>query len=592
MRSKQLYPVLAFSGVMLVLLISACPVTQNEPVVGHILQPALDSYSEESTLIFQAEVTLPAAVVWSSDEEGVLGDGVWFSRKLLPGTHTITLLCGSQELDRKTIVIRPVEFLRGQSRQLGLGSARNSILLAGGNYSPCLYTLDGKATTVTFPGLDASKAHAVSGKTDSLLQPRLFSLINKTLPPQNTITGGRHSTNKAQAVIGDTRSFLIADTTGMQAEGDTVQAELVFSAQRVSIWVDTNAQIPVAVLDNFLAGLTSIALPRVFAVWGEDWVDLDADNSLAVLITPLINEQGKAIGFFNPADFYPRNTDAASADYNPVSNSMDIIYVAAPVDDPAVFAYSLNSILATFCHETAHLINFSRAYYLPAVSGQTVTREELFLDEGLAHLTESLCGYGESGGNLAFFASYLNDTGRYSLCRADADGAPDSVGKRGMSAAFLAWLFWQQGGARWDAVDPGAITDLGGIAFLRRLIVTSQHGLKNISAAAGADAADLLVRWFKELDLQAHNIMERPLIVRDPLCGEALSMSPFHGELFISTSRFVLDGPVCRELNQFSVNCAFAAAWGASFTLVQKTAFNVVSSVPGNGAYLSFNMID
>lgn len=593
------------------------PSDSDTSVSGTILQPGSQTYDEDKSIVFEAKVNSVSGINsdnvnihWKSSLEGDLGEGTWLSRKLIPGEHTITLLYKDHTLTQKTINIQPIMYERGNYRLLGLGSAINQILLPAGKYSPFLYSLDGKTPAVTIQDyqsantiLPAVSFNRLGTLNEDILGLKKFTLVSVPVQSTDRIKKEFTGRNNIQGIpdysalsplmeIGQTRAFVVADTTGAQTDGISVTGRLVYSSDRLSIWIDENALVSESVLAQFLDGLKFRAWPRVLSIWGNDWADPDNDNALAVLITPLINQQEKAIGFFNPADLYPRDINVNSPAFNPVSNEMDIIYLAAPVEDSSVFAYSIGSILATFCHEATHLIGFSRTYYLPTVSGQEVTREELFLDEGLAHLTESLCGYGVSGGNLAFFASYLENPEQYSLCKADADGASDSIGKRGMAAAFLSWLFWKKGGAVWDGVDPGKITDTGGLSFLRHLLATSQRGLVNISAAADSDSQALLVRWFTEIDLQDTHVLNPLGAYFDPIGGEVITMSPFYGNMLIGSKIYTLNGPFRKDFSQQNICVPYSAIWGKTINLPNKKTITVDSTIVDTNSYVYFNMIE
>ncbi|HAL18644.1 MAG TPA: hypothetical protein DCO86_03370 [Spirochaetaceae bacterium] len=74
------------------------------------------------------------------------------------------------------------------------------------------------------------------------------------------------------------------------------------------------------------------------------------------------------MGFFNPADIFANDAAASSDGYNPFSNG---------------------------------------AYRRYVQGDKTAKQMETFLDEGLSHLTESLVGHGNSGGNVLFVNRYL-----------------------------------------------------------------------------------------------------------------------------------------------------------------------------------------
>lgn len=120
----------------------------------------------------------------------------------------------------------------------------------------------------------------------------------------------------------------------------------------MNLWVDTGIVVSQDDLTRFVEKASSFVLPRVFALWGDNWADIDGNGKVSVLISRSINDAGRAIGFFNPADLYERVDDIASNSWNPVSNEMDIVYLANPFGDSEEFAYSLSSVLATLAHET------------------------------------------------------------------------------------------------------------------------------------------------------------------------------------------------------------------------------------------------
>jgi hypothetical protein len=223
-------------------------------------------------------------------------------------------------------------------------------------------------------------------------------------------------------------------------------------------------------------------LPRIETLWGKA-ADINEDGRLAILVSPTINDEKTAIGFFNPSDFFKRNMDRTSASYNPASNEMDIIYIAAP-DDTAGTSYSIESIIATVAHELTHAVTFTHKTWKRLMSGETTaTREALFLDEGWSHLSENLCGYGISGGNIEFLQRFFDDTATYSFCGTNRYGQEDSAGSRGAITLFLSWLFWEKGGMTWDSANSVKLTDRGGITFLQTMIASSETGWDSIGTA-------------------------------------------------------------------------------------------------------------
>jgi hypothetical protein len=127
---------------------------------------------------------------------------------------------------------------------------------------------------------------------------------------------------------------------------------------------------------------------------------------------------------------------------------MDLLYIAIPEENSR--NYNVNSITATIIHEYTHAINFTNKTWKKISEGKSdVFQEETFLDEGWSHLTESLCGYGISGGNCDFVNLYLENMNLYSFCKKNYLGNSDSAGQRGAMCLFLYYLFNKAGGVEY-----------------------------------------------------------------------------------------------------------------------------------------------
>ena len=126
--------------------------------------------------------------------------------------------------------------------------------------------------------------------------------------------------------LGDVRSFRVADpASGTGSDGFTVEAVLWAQSALASLWVDAAANAATGpLIDQFWSDLSVVVLPRVRTIWG-DWGDVNGDGTISILLTPLLNAQGIAIGFFNPADLFAFGADSSSPSYNPTSNEMEII---------------------------------------------------------------------------------------------------------------------------------------------------------------------------------------------------------------------------------------------------------------------------
>ena len=107
--------------------------------------------------------------------------------------------------------------------------------------------------------------------------------------------------------------------------------------------------------------------------------------------------------------------------------------------------------------------------------------EETFLDEGLAHLSECLNGYGVSGGDILFAKRYLDSPEVFSFSGGGTDSSQDSIGRRGAMLLLLSWIFWREGGLAVTA--DGVLVDNGGLALLHALIDDGRTGWDSLAAA-------------------------------------------------------------------------------------------------------------
>lgn len=585
----------------------ACLSCENStsPKLGYIgkIDTSVPSISiEGSTVVIRATSNAPM-LTWKSSLIGVLGNGSLLKTSLPVGDHYITLEYESCVLDSCSIRVKSLTYTEGSYFAVGLQSNLNKILLPAGCFSPLCISIGNSNSSLHLhapsPVLRARSIVNTESRL-SFFEKKMFNSMadfnvsNEPLTrvPVNAFTLGRNVQSKQlELSIGSSRQFIIADTSGIIANGIELNAQLVFSGTLLNIWVDEDVFVTEEDLSEFTKQAEGFILSRLFALWGRAWADIDSDGKIAILITQLINDQGKAIGFFNPNDFYKKNIDISSNLYNPISNEMDIVYLANPFGHTDDFAYSLSSVLATFAHETYHLLMYSRKPFLAEQAGDlAAVKEELFLDEGLAHLTESLVGFGVSGGNIAFFSRYLENTANISARYVDIDGQSDSVGKRGMVSAFLSWLFWREGGAEWDIDNPGIITDRGGLRFLSRLLNTSKTGWENISSAVGLSADTLLVEWFEEIEIQDRYPALRDALIIDPITNEIISLSPFAGTVFLGTNQFVLDGPVRYDLSTHTQLAPYSVVFGRELQMIQKDYLSFTCKADDTLANLRFYM--
>ena len=211
---------------------------------------------------------------------------------------------------------------------------------------------------------------------------------------------------------------------------------------------------------------------------------------------------------------------------------MDILYLGIP--DGNSFAFSVKSICATIAHELQHLIHFSlKTFSRYEIGEKNPPEEDLFIDEGLAHLAEALCGFGVSGGNIAFVEKFCSAPQNYSLVYEDIFGTYDNTGKRGAMAMFLNWLLEQKGGV---VFRDGTLTADGGIEFLRTLVRNDEVGWKGLGDAFGKDVDILYQNWVEELLKIQCNLQEDYIPLYHPISNEMMNFPLFIGKVNVSDS--------------------------------------------------------
>lgn len=496
---------------------------------------------------------------WVSSIDGDIGAGSNISVKLTAGKHVISLYCDGDLLDQIDITVLEKQYFPGSSIDLTVYS-NNSMYLPKGTFSPFLISLSEKQATLT-TNLEPQIEETSRGLG------RNFSL-EKKLYRHDYRKSAVVSFLSSRSINTDIKEFIVADTTGVNIDGIKVEAKLLKSSKIVELWVDINSGLESDLFNDLWFELSNIAIPRTINIWG-DWADVDEDKKVKILVTTEINKQNKAVGFFNSIDLYS-------------GNNMDIVYIGDPTYDESQFAYRIKSLTATVAHELTHLIIHSNKVYFPIQNGvEDSEKEEIFLDEGLAHLTESLVGYGVSGGNIAFFAKYLEEPEKYSLRFKNAWGLEDSVGRRGFTSAFLSWLFWYYGGAQWSTVKPGVIIDKGGISFLKKLLYSTNTGWDNLNYATDNNADKLFKIWGEEISV-SDNSEDYSGFKVDPITNEYLEISPFLGNITINKKVYNLNGPT-RTLISGNVNVLpYSLYFGEEFNVNQDSNYSVNTN-EGNG---------
>lgn len=252
--------------------------------------------------------------------------------------------------------------------------------------------------------------------------------------------------------------------------------------------------------------------------------DIDGNERILVLFTPRVNaltppDADAAVGgFFLPLDLVESGSPdgdgvtGPEGETCPASNEAEILYL--PVPDPRgrfgpEFSRqdALRNARAIGAHELEHLLNTEQRVVLG--DGDFTDVQEVWLDEGLAHLAEEVTGFAAAGmspgDNLTFgdFAGsrerisifnslHLQNFGRLQLYLADPSAAPvlaqvDPGGLSGLRMRGFSWLF-----VRWVA-DRFATGDES--RLIRRLATggpSRLSGIEDVTTATGRSWEDLL----------------------------------------------------------------------------------------------------
>lgn len=255
--------------------------------------------------------------------------------------------------------------------------------------------------------------------------------------------------------------------------------------------------------------------------------DVDGNGKVIVLITDTLENTG-ILGFFYSADLFTNDGVAHGLGGFGDSNEAEILYVTVP--SSSVHKLLLQSIVA---HELQHLINFNNKTlkkYLTS-TGMPLDAadlplnapfEDVFLNEGLSHLAEDICGLADVEAGIAHILNhpnenyfpFLKNNWRSSLTDSRAGG---SFAMRGHNYLLMRYLFEQAGGA--SALEGSSdYDDDGGIAFLKQLVSSDDTGLANINNTFYEN--DPLQRSFSEA------YMDWMVALYNDKYGEVISSDP------------------------------------------------------------------
>jgi hypothetical protein len=188
--------------------------------------------------------------------------------------------------------------------------------------------------------------------------------------------------------------------------------------------------------------------------------DLDRDNDgrLNLVFTQSSVAEG-VVGFFDYRDFLPASDPHASG------NESDLLWVQAP----GVDGTSTDAAIGTLIHEYTHLSSFARRVYAQSANP---AREDLWLDESLAHTVEDLMGWGVT--NIRAVEQALEEW--------DSTGfaaRTDSVAMRGMGYTLLRYLIDVDARARGADSATSSATLAAATQIVTRLIEEPRQGFNH-----------------------------------------------------------------------------------------------------------------
>ena len=308
--------------------------------------------------------------------------------------------------------------------------------------------------------------------------------ILKRIGPASTLPSAQRMTIDVPEV-GDTREFKVFVP---MSPSPTTKAVVRAVGRHVVIYEDTAAAGSVSQtdLEQIIATLDDPVYTTNVEVFGSA-SDIDQNQRVIVLLTPAVNRLTKPTeNSFIGGYFYSCDLVGVSECFE--TNRAEILYSIVP--DPTgrwglkhSVQRVLNLMAPLAAHELQHLIHFNQR----AIVARSLTPEDLWLSEGLAHFAEdTVAGILRSRG----LTAQADLFGRENLVRASLFlAAPEktslvaSTGEATVQERGAGWLFLKYMNYR---VGP---------TFLRRVQSSQATGAANISGIAGVTWASLMRDW-------------------------------------------------------------------------------------------------
>ena len=502
--------------------------------VVHVTPPA-DSLLAGNTVQLTASPVdaegdaVGGSVSWGTSDAGIATvDGSGLVTGVAPGTVTITATSGVRSgtatlavcpnlalggvytadmpagagfcLGAGEYVVVPVNTAEGSSVALGVTGA--GIVPVSGAPTPLRLPAGG-------PRLSTARRPAPDDAWETRLRQRERREVAGRLPStgrRRAPGGPRFAITPGVPAVGALMDLNV-ETDNACSTFDTRTGRVMAVGTRVIVMADTlnpagglSAADYAAIADSFDA----VIWPTVTGVFGEP-ADVDGNGRVIAFSTRAVNEltppgSGSFVGGF----FFSRDL------LDPVdcltSNDGEMFYMLAA--DPAgtvngnarSVSFIMDQTFGTLAHEFEHLINASRRMHVNTPWNGLL--EEVWLNEGLAHISEELVFYARAGlapgANLgvaqigdggvvqaSFFRYAESNFGRLRqwLLSPHASGA--FQGDDDLSTRGAAWAFLRYASDR----DPSTES-----AFFGGLLNTDDTGLDNLQAALGTDP----LPWFRD----------------------------------------------------------------------------------------------
>jgi len=544
------------------------------------------AYNEDAKIMLAVNADTDE-VRWESNIAGPLGKGNHLTVFMREGRHRISaeIMGVRREVD---MVVSPG--LPGNiSRSVLVHYSPMELMPKKGTYWSYLHTHDGSVGSFRILPSGAGRSASFSEDIPENRPPRDIRIPM----PEGGVpvdAAGKRAHPYGVYGPGDRRMLLVVDTANQLGAPHLIEAELIHRSDTLAVWFPVGQQPAADLVYECIRKVESHIVPRVVGIWGNA-ADIDGDGRIALFFSQTLNDEGFALGFFNPADFFEFNDDAHSVSYNPASNEMDILYVAMPEADPDS-SFSMNNIVATVAHEMAHAATFTAKTWNRLRDGDgTAVREEIFLEEGWSHLTENLCGLGVSGGNIRFLKRFLDDTSAYSFGGPNRAGQQDSVGMRGAITLFLSWLFREAGGVSWNPSRPVELVDLGGISFLRRMAELPETGWESIGLAFGRPTDLLFDDMLREQN--DYRISGRSFdYTLDPLTGEAVDFFVNMGSFYVDDKAIHIGFPSAASIFESNALLPRSVVFYDAFQVSANQPLVLDSAKNEGGVFFSYRNAD